>query len=202
VSNWNTIQRHDRCIDLKIYNSILDEFNFAEKSSIANIAKLKPSWIFANLQYRPMLGAQNPLGRGDLYRATPAVTQSLGFSGLIRSTAPFCRLLRHTRGCGGSVLTQIITGPHAFSRLIKHARGCWGPILIRAPSQVCFRRESWCVVNSCGASGADLWDRPGHGATPRDRTKVASRRRDVGAGGSSFAHCTGLLDLKRSVKRP
>jgi hypothetical protein len=47
----NTIQRHDRCIDLKIYNSIRDGFNFVEKYSIANIAKLKPSWIFANLQY-------------------------------------------------------------------------------------------------------------------------------------------------------
>jgi hypothetical protein len=58
-----------------------------------------------------MLGAQG-LGAGrDLYRATPAVTRDLGFSGLIRRTAPFCRLLRHTRGCGKSILTRILTGP-------------------------------------------------------------------------------------------
>jgi hypothetical protein len=46
----------------------------------------------------------------DLYRATPAVTWDLGFSGFIRRTIPFSRLLRHTRGCGGSILTRILTG--------------------------------------------------------------------------------------------
>jgi hypothetical protein len=34
------------------------------------------------------------------------------FSGLIRRTAPFSRLLRHTRGCEGSVLTRILMGPY------------------------------------------------------------------------------------------
>jgi hypothetical protein len=34
----------------------------------------------------------------------------LRFSGLIRRTAPFCRILRHTRVCGGSILPQILTG--------------------------------------------------------------------------------------------
>jgi hypothetical protein len=34
----------------------------------------------------------------------------LGFSGLIRRTAPFSCLLRNTRGCGGSILTRILTG--------------------------------------------------------------------------------------------
>jgi hypothetical protein len=48
-------------------------------------------------------------GRG-LYHAIPAVTRDLRFSGLIRRTAPFSRLLQHTRGCGGSILTQILTG--------------------------------------------------------------------------------------------
>ena len=60
---------------------------------------------------RPMLGAQGPWAGRDLYRATPAVTRGLGFSGLIRRTAPFSRLLRHTRGCGGSILPRILTGP-------------------------------------------------------------------------------------------
>jgi hypothetical protein len=61
-------------------------------------------------KFRPMLGTQGLWSGRDLYRATPAVTQDLGFSGLIRRTAPFRRLLRHTRGCGGSILTRILTG--------------------------------------------------------------------------------------------
>ena len=49
-ANLNTIWRHDQSIALKISNSIHDGLNFAEKWSIANIVKLKPSWLFANLQ--------------------------------------------------------------------------------------------------------------------------------------------------------
>jgi hypothetical protein len=49
-------------------------------------------------KFRSMLGAQGHSAGRDLYRATPAVTRDLGFSGLIRRTAPFSRLLRHTRG--------------------------------------------------------------------------------------------------------
>jgi hypothetical protein len=41
-----------------------------------------------------MLGAQGPWAGRDLYRTTPAVTRGLGFSGLIRRTAPFSRLLQ------------------------------------------------------------------------------------------------------------
>jgi hypothetical protein len=61
-------------------------------------------------KFRPMLGAQGVWAGRDLYRATPAVTRGVGFSGLIWRTAPFSRLLRHTRGCGGSILTRILTG--------------------------------------------------------------------------------------------
>jgi hypothetical protein len=88
-------------------------------------------------QFRFMLGAQGLWARRDIYRATPAVTRGIGFSGLIRRTAPFNRLLRHTRGCGGPILT----GPH--SRLIRHARRCWGPILTRIPA------ESVSIENTC-----------------------------------------------------
>jgi hypothetical protein len=55
--------------------------------------------------------AQGLWAERDLYRATLAVTRDVGFSGLIRRTAPFSRLLRHTRGCGESILTWILTGP-------------------------------------------------------------------------------------------
>jgi hypothetical protein len=57
-------------------------------------------------KFRPMLGAQGLWAGRDLYRATPTVTRGLGFSGLIRRS----RLLRHTRGCGGSILARILTG--------------------------------------------------------------------------------------------
>jgi hypothetical protein len=61
-------------------------------------------------KFRPMLGAQGLLAGRYLYRATPAETRDLGFSGLIWRTAPFSRLWRQTRGCGGSLLTWILTG--------------------------------------------------------------------------------------------
>jgi hypothetical protein len=61
------------------------------------------------INFRPMLGVEGLWAGKDLYRATPAVTRGLGFSGLIRRTAPFSRLLRHTRGCGGSILTRFLT---------------------------------------------------------------------------------------------
>jgi hypothetical protein len=71
-------------------------------------------------KFRPMLGAQGLWAGRDLYCATPAVTRDLGFSGLIRRTAPFSRLLRHTRGCGGSILTRILTGMHQRWLPTKH----------------------------------------------------------------------------------
>jgi hypothetical protein len=66
-------------------------------------------------KFRPMLSTQGLWAGMDLYCATPAVTWDLGFSGLIRRTAPFSRLLRHTRGCGGSILTRILTGQLYYS---------------------------------------------------------------------------------------
>jgi hypothetical protein len=57
-----------------------------------------------------MLGAWGLIAGRDLYRATLAVTRDLGFSGLIRRIASFSHLLRHAWGCGGSILTQILTG--------------------------------------------------------------------------------------------
>jgi hypothetical protein len=80
-------------------------------------------------KFRPILGAQGHWTGKGLYRATPAVTRGLGFSGLIRRTAPSSCLLRHTRGCGGSVLTRILTGP--LSVAFYDTRGCGGPIQTR-----------------------------------------------------------------------
>jgi hypothetical protein len=70
-------------------------------------------------KFRPMLGTQGLWAGRDLYRATPAVTRDLSFSGLIRRTAPFSRLLRHTRGCGGSILTRILTGNLSIIKVLN-----------------------------------------------------------------------------------
>jgi hypothetical protein len=49
--------------------------------------------------------------RGGGVSSTPAVTRGLVFFffGLIRKTAPFSRLLRRTRVCGGYTLTRTLT---------------------------------------------------------------------------------------------
>jgi hypothetical protein len=57
--------------------------------------------------------------RGIFYRATPAVTRGLGFSGLIRRIASFSRLLRLTRGCEGFIRTQILTGSVEIWKSLK-----------------------------------------------------------------------------------
>jgi hypothetical protein len=69
-------------------------------------------WKAAN--FRPMLGAQGHWAGRGLYRATLVVTRSLDFSDLIR-TFQFSRLVRHTRKCGGLVLTRIFAGPHSVA---------------------------------------------------------------------------------------
>jgi hypothetical protein len=61
-------------------------------------------------KFRLMLGAWGFWAGRDLYRATPALTRALGFSSLIRRTAPLSRLSRYTRVCGGPILTRIAMG--------------------------------------------------------------------------------------------
>jgi hypothetical protein len=84
--------------------------SYVPLKNISLIWRRHNCWWWA-AKFRPMLGAQGLWAGRDLYRATPAVTQRLGFSGLIWRNAQFSRLLRHTRGCWGSILAQILTGP-------------------------------------------------------------------------------------------
>jgi hypothetical protein len=60
-------------------------------------------------QFRTMLGAHRLWVGKNLYRAISAVTRCLGFPGLTRKTTPFSHLLRHTRECGISILTRLLT---------------------------------------------------------------------------------------------
>jgi hypothetical protein len=82
---------------------------------LKNISLIHVIWRRHHCRWRAakfwrMLGAQGLWAGRDHYCATPTVTRDLGFSGLIRRTPPFSCLLRHTRGCGGSILTRILTG--------------------------------------------------------------------------------------------
>jgi hypothetical protein len=63
-------------------------------------------------KFRPMLGALGLWAGRDLYHATPAMTQDLSFSPPHPKDCPwwFSHLLRHAWGCGGSILTLILTG--------------------------------------------------------------------------------------------
>jgi hypothetical protein len=66
-------------------------------------------WMAAKC--RPLLAPQGLWAGRDPYRATAAVTRDLGFSGLIRRTASFSRLLRHT--CKG--VWRIYSNPYPHS---------------------------------------------------------------------------------------
>jgi hypothetical protein len=89
------------------------------------------NYRWRDAKFKPIckLGAQDLWAERNLYRATPAVIRGFGFSRLIRRIAPFSRLLRHTRACGGSILTESLWS--ASSRLLRHAGGWLEPILAR-----------------------------------------------------------------------
>jgi hypothetical protein len=88
---------------------LIDYFRFYIPLKNFSLMETSPLSV-KGAKFRPMLGAQGLWAGRDLYCATPAVTRDLGFSALIRRTAPFSRLLRHTRGCGGSILSRNLTG--------------------------------------------------------------------------------------------
>jgi hypothetical protein len=75
---------------------------------------LRPAQEFFTYMETSSLPLKGLWAGRDLYRATPVVTRDLGFSGLIRRTAPFCRLIWHTRGCGESILARILIGWHVM----------------------------------------------------------------------------------------
>jgi hypothetical protein len=81
------------------------------------------------VKFRPMLGAQGFwAGEEDFYRATPAATRGLGFSGLIRTcrTAPIQSPFTTHKGVWKIYFNP---DPHRspFSPPLRHARGCWKP---------------------------------------------------------------------------
>jgi hypothetical protein len=92
-------------------------------------------------KFRPMLGVQGLWAGRDLYRTAPAVTPDLGFSGLIRKTAPFSCLLWHIKSCGGSILTRILTGTHSVA--LYDTQRDVEDLFLPWPSQVaCLKRSN------------------------------------------------------------
>jgi hypothetical protein len=111
---WKTeVPCHSRCATIKMPPSL-------KALSAEHRPKLcRPSSAMVTSPYKWQIhsaqGAQGLWAGRDLFRATPAVTRGLSFSGLIRRTSPFSHLLRHTRGLGESILTQILTGPYSIA---------------------------------------------------------------------------------------
>jgi hypothetical protein len=90
-----------------VSRSTKEFFTYIEKSPLLEKGK-----------FRLMLGAHGQWAGRDLYRATPALTRGLDFSGLIRGSSPFSRLLRHTRRCGESDRDS-----NTWSRIIQMGEG-------------------------------------------------------------------------------
>jgi hypothetical protein len=89
-------------VSLKTFSFVLRRYHYQQRAA----------------KFRPMFGAQGRWAGRNLYCAIPAVTHGFGFSGLIRRASPFSRLFRHTRGCGGSILTRLLTGFHWLGVLV------------------------------------------------------------------------------------
>jgi hypothetical protein len=88
------------CSSLKIDWLIIDYLLFYVPLKNFSLRRHHCWWRDAKL--RRMLGTQGNWAGRNLYRCTPAVTRVLNFSCIIWRTAPFSRLLRHTRECGRS----------------------------------------------------------------------------------------------------
>jgi hypothetical protein len=76
---------------------------------------------------RPML-ALRAFDQGGIFIVPHAVTRDLGFSGLVRRTAPFSCLLWQTREYVGSILTQI----HTVHTKLKHFTNMLSYFLVHA----------------------------------------------------------------------
>jgi hypothetical protein len=83
------------------------------------------------------------------------------FFGLIRRTAPFSRLLRHTRGCGGSILTRILTG--STRSPVIYSRQRIGRLHDTATIRLyCY----WLPLRfCCWRKTCNIWQRDGHFAS-------------------------------------
>jgi hypothetical protein len=103
-------------------------YYFTSRSILFHLWRRHHYWWRA-ATFRPVPGAEDLWAGIDLYRATPVLTQGLGFCSPIRRTAPFCRLTTHIGMC--SIFSN--PDPHGsqFSLLLRHTRGCGGPTLTR-----------------------------------------------------------------------
>jgi hypothetical protein len=112
-SNWHAKQFRICCQNISVDSDYL--VFYVPLKNFSLIRRRHHYW-WRTAKFKPMLGAQGLWAERDLYRATPAVTQAwgLGFSGLIRRIALSVASLRHTRGFWGSILTQILMGPHSY----------------------------------------------------------------------------------------
>jgi hypothetical protein len=96
-----------------LYSWLIDYLRFYVPLKNISLIWRRHHCRWRTAKFRPMLGAQGLWAGRDLYRATPAVTRDLSFSGLIRRTAPFSRLLPGSSRIVDSSCKIAITS-HAF----------------------------------------------------------------------------------------
>jgi hypothetical protein len=87
-----------RGITLSKKSSDHDKFDFYVTLKNISLMWRRHHYRWRAAKFRSMLGAQGLWVRRDLYRATPAVTRDLGFSGFIQRTAPFSVASYDTQG--------------------------------------------------------------------------------------------------------
>jgi hypothetical protein len=103
IRDWDTFKKktYYNVLNLVLHASFIICFLFCKWMTLSTI--MKHIYIHSHATFDHVYEW--------LYRTTPVVTRGLGFSGLIRRTAQFSRLLRHARICWESILTRIHTAP-------------------------------------------------------------------------------------------
>ena len=94
-TNWSGVTHWHETYTLKLM-WLIDYLLFYVPLKNISLIWRRHHYQWRAAKFWPLLGSQGIWAGSGLYRATPAATRGLGFSGLIRRTAPFSRLLRHT----------------------------------------------------------------------------------------------------------
>jgi hypothetical protein len=98
------------------------------------------------LQNLGLCSALRAFEQGGIFIVTHLCDTGPRFFGLIRRNAPFSHLLRHMRGCGGSILTRILMSK-IKSMINTFSHGCNSLCLTHVNKQVVVRQHDMTTKN-------------------------------------------------------